>query len=615
MRLILLHSDRIWVEPRKKALKDAKPAKGLEVEDCLVVFTAFEERDEAGDPIPNAVKEILDIMGKIKANKVVIYPWVHLTSSPSSSLYAEKMFNELYNALEAEDVTTYLAPFGYYKEFEIHVKGHPLAEWSRDISPVPKIKDEDKEEELEEEGELEDIFVILPTGDIKRRNQLSGHPEVELAIKSELGEITNTSFGKPPHLELMRRLEIADYEEISDAGNLRFYPNGAFISKLLEMLGWKMAVDDLNALPVNTPYIINPSHPSVSKMMSKFPERLYRVLPGSAEKKQEFRLRPACDYGVWSMLKDAVLTYKSLPLGLYEYDVMWRYEQRGELLGLYRLRNAHMPNLHEVCKDVNQAFDRFQEHIEKFAIALYKYLDLDPEVVVLNCKKDFYNDHKEVFEKWAKEINIPIVVKLFSKMKTYKVAWVDVIAFDTLGRPMEINTVQLDTESPDWWGIKYINEHGKEVRPLILHTGFGVERAIAAVLEKAASDKSPALPTWLSPIQIRFIPVREDYVDMCVKLAEKARELGVRADVNDKSQPLGKRIREAERQWIPYVVVVGEKEINGELSVRVRKGKSQEKMSLEELVSRVKKECKGRPYLPSPFPTRLSNRSIFVGAN
>jgi len=235
--------------------------------------------------------------------------------------------------------------------------------------------------------------------------------------------------------------------------------------------------------------------------------------------------------------------------------------------------------------------------------------------LVLNCKRDFYKEHEGVFKKWARELDIPIIVKLFSKMKTYKIAWVDVLAFDSLGRPMEVDTVQLDTESPDWWGIRYVDEDGKEKKPLILHTGFGVERTIAALLEKASSEGSPSLPTWLSPIQLRFIPVGEKHLDICISLAEKAREVGIRADVNDKNQALGKKIRDAERQWIPYVVVIGDKESPDDLSVRVRRTKTQERMSIDELIARIKKECEGKPELSAPFPVRLSKRPIFVGSS
>ncbi len=623
MRVLLLHSDFVEFQALKKALKSVPDLtedekKPRRYEEALVVFTSVEKEDEGKEEsvARKAVEEIKNVADQVHPERIVLYPFVHLSSEPSKPDTAIKVLG-LMEEMLSTNFEVHRAPFGYYKAFDIKVKGHPLSELSRTIIGDQVIEEE--EEEGLEDGIMEDLYVIMPDGRMLKREQVDD-PGVEKAIKAELGEISEASFGKPPHLELMKRLEIADREPISDAGNLRYYPNGAFIAELLSRLGWKMAVEDLGGMPVRTPYIIGTDDPGVQRMMGKFPERTYRVLPGAREKKQEFKLRPACDYGVWSVFRDAVLTHKNLPFGLYEFDIIWRYEQRGELLGMYRLRNAMMPNFHEMTKDIDQAFERFLEHIDKFALALYHYIEIEPSVIVLNCKRDFYNEHLETFKMWAKKLKIPIIVKLFKKMKTYKIAWIDVLAFDNLGRPMEVDTVQMDTESPKWWGITYIDENNEEKYPVILHTGFGVDRTIAALLEHAYGAKQKGensmLPVWLSPIQVRFIPVGEKHLDYAVELAKKANALGVRADVDDRDQSLGKRIRYAERHWIPYAVVVGDKEVeSGNLSVRIRKTGEQVSLSLDEVVARVKKDIEGRPYLPSPFPVRLSRRPIFVASN
>ncbi len=630
MRVLLLHSDFIEFQPLKKALKSApdlseKEKKPRRYEEALVVFTSVEKGDEGKEePVAKkAVEEIKSVVSQVHPERIVLYPFVHLSNEPSKPDTAIAVLDLMEKMLSSE-FEVHRAPFGYYKTFTIKVKGHPLSELSRSITAesVEELEVEETMEKLSEEtedGVLEDLYVIMPDGRVLKREQVDD-PGVEKAIKAELGEISEASFGKPPHLELMRRLEIADHEPISDAGNLRYYPNGAFIFELLAELGRKMSVDDLGGMVVKTPFIINPNDPGVHKMMEKFPERTYRVLPGSKEKNQEFRLRPACDYGVWSIFRDAVITYKNLPFGLYELDHFWRYEQRGELLGMYRLRSAVMSNYHEMTRDLNQAFERFLEHIDKFALALYRNIEIEPSVIVLNCKRDFYNAHLDVFKGWAQKLKIPIIVKLFKVMKTYKVAWIDVLAFDNLGRPMEIDTVQLDTESASWWGIHYIDENNQEKQPLILHTGFGFERTVAALLEHAYGSKqkgeNPMLPLWLSPIQVRFIPIGEKHLEYALDLAKRANELGVRADVDDRDQSLGKRIRFAERNWIPYVVVIGDKEIEtGDLSVRVRKTGEQKKMKLEDLVNEIHELTKGKPYKSSPFPLRLSRRPIFVASN
>lgn len=619
MRMLLLHSNYIEFQAKKKALKsvpdltedEMKPHRYDEV---LVAFISVEKDDEGKEEsvARKGAEEIVKVAEQVHPERIVLYPFVHLSRSISKPETAIKVLELMEKNLS--DYEVHRAPFGYYKSFDIKVKGHPLAELSRTVAG--EVEPEEVEDEGTEDGLIEDLYVVMPDGRVLKKDEVEDEGVIK-AIKAELGEIEETSFGKPPHLELMKRLEIADHEPISDAGNLRYYPNGAFIAELLAKLAWKMAVEDLGAMPVMTPHIINHEHPGVQKMMGKFPERTYRILPGVKTKEQEFRLRPACDYGVWSMFTDAHITYRNLPFGLYELDRMWRYEQRGELLGMYRLRSALMPNLHEMVADLDSAFDRFLEHIDKFALALYENIEVKPSVVVLNCKRDMYEAHKDVFNSWAAKLNIPMIVKLFKTLKTYKSVWIDVLAFDNLGRPMEVDTVQLDTESAKWWGITYVDKDNNEKSPIILHTGFGIDRTIAALLEHAygAGDKA-SLPVWLSPIQVRFIPIGDDNLEYALKLAEELRSRGVRADVDDREQSLGKRIRTAGRQWVPYVVVVGDKEReSGQLSVRVRRTGEQVQWSIDDLVLEVKKKTEGRPHLPSPFPVRVSKKPLFVGSN
>ena len=622
MKILQLHLDWIEYEPIKKEIELAEQTerKKYKLEDILGLFVAVEEGDteEVGKKAIEDVKEFLE---KIKTDKILIYPYAHLSNELAEPFVASKIINSMDEYAKKLEIKSSHAPFGWNKALALKIKGHPLAEQLR-VYSTEDVKAEVEEKEEPEEGEMEKLLIILPDGSIKERSELGeDHKDIELAIKAELKEISESIFKKPPHIELMRKLEIADYEEISDSGNLRFYPNGTLMVNLLREIGLKMA-KDLGAMEVKTPFIINPTHPSVSKMMEKFPERLYRVLPGTRKKKQEFRLRPACDYGVWSMFKDATISYKELPFGLYELDIIWRYEQSGEVLGLYRLRNATMPNLHEMCADLEQAFEKFKQHTKKFALALYRYLEIKPSAIVLNCMEDFFNQHKEFFISLARETKVPIIVKLFKLMKTYKIAWIDVLAFDNLGRPMELVTVQLDTVSADWWNIKFIDKEGKERKPIFLHTGFGIERAIAALLENAygqsKKDKPPMLPLWLSPEQIRLIPVADRHLKKCEEIADELEKNKIRVGIDDRNETVAKKVFEAKRYWIPYLVVIGDKEEkSGKLPV-VKREKSKlkedfkEEMSLDKLIKEIQEKTKDRPFYPLNVPRLLSKRVVFV---
>lgn len=624
MKLLCLHSDFLEFEPVSKAVKEAEEIEKAKkrVEECLVCFACAEKGDEKNidEKAAEAVAEIKNIANQIKVRRIVVYPFVHLSSSPAAPSQALAVLKKTEELLARGGYETYRAPFGWYKHFVISCKGHPLAEWSREIRTSGQVVParEHQEEELEDEGEMEEVLVLLPNGQTKKRSELGKSEEaIERAIKAELKEDREAVAKKSPHTELMKKLEIAEPEpRVSDAGNLRYYPKGQLMMELLAELGYKMAVVDLDGIPVRTPYLINPNQEQVHTMMGKFPERLYKVLPGSEEKAQEFRLRPACDYGVWLMFKDATITYKQLPLPLYELDLIWRYEQRGELLGMSRVRCATMADLHTACANINSAFVEFERQAEKFAIALYKYLDLEPSAIILNCKRDFFNTHSMVFKKWAQSLKIPIIVKLFKTMRTYKVAWIDVIAFDNIGRPVEVVTVQLDTESAAWWGISYVEPDGKKKQPLFLHTGFGLERTLATLLENAASlaqkGANPTLPTWLSPTQVRIIPISQGQLEYCKGLMDKVS--GIRIDLDDSSETLGKKIRNAELEWIPYVWVVGEKEqTSNNVAVRERSTGKQKVVSFKEAIELVKAKIAGMPFRPLPMPKLLSKRPIFVG--
>jgi threonyl-tRNA synthetase len=621
VRILQTHSDWIEYEPIKKEILQAEDVekKIYKLNEILVVFTAVEEGDDE-EVAKRAIDEIKEFMGKLKINRILIYPFVHLSNKPAKPNDALKILKTMEAYCKELGLETYRAPFGWNKRITNAVKGHPLAEQSKVFVPGEIEK---KEEVEEDEGVMEKLLIILPDGKCVERSELKKeHEEIEMAIKAELKEVSEKSYEKPPHVDLMRKLEIADYENVSDIGNLRFYPNGALMVELLGKLGLKMATEDLGAVFVKTPYLINPNHKAVSIMMEKFPERLYKVLPAKTEGGKEFRLRPACDYGVWSIFKDATISHKNLPFGLYEFDIIWRCEQSGEVVGLYRLRNASMPDLHEMTADLNQAFERFKSHIEKFALALYRYIEIKPSVIVLNCKKDFFDEHINFFKSLSKDLKIPIIVKLFKVMKTYKVAWIDVLAFDNLGRPMELVTVQLDTVSADWWNIKYIDKDGKEKRPVILHTGFGIERTIAALLENAYSgskkDRLPTLPVWLSPEQIRLIPVSERHLKKCEEIAKKLEMEKIRVGIDDRLLTVPKKVFEAKRSWIPYIIVIGDKELQSKkLPVVIRDKSSSKKdfrkdLSLEEVIKELKEKVSGKPFVPMNTPRELSRRVVFV---
>ncbi|MGI0149850.1 MAG: His/Gly/Thr/Pro-type tRNA ligase C-terminal domain-containing protein, partial [Thermoplasmata archaeon] len=181
-----------------------------------------------------------------------------------------------------------------------------------------------------------------------------------------------------------------------------------------------------------------------------------------------------------------------------------------------------------------------------------------------------------------------------------------------------LTTDQIDTENAERFGITFTDENGEKRHPLILHlspTG-AVERVIYALLEKAAAatkaGKPPMLPVWLSPTQVRLVPVSHDQLSYARSLLDRLK--GIRADLDDSGDTLGKKVRTAEKEWVPYIVVIGKKEIqSGHLNVRVRETREQIEMTLDALSARIASETMGRPFRPLAEPPLLSARPIFRG--
>jgi threonyl-tRNA synthetase len=194
---------------------------------------------------------------------------------------------------------------------------------------------------------------------------------------------------------------------------------------------------------------------------------------------------------------------------------------------------------------------------------------------------------------------------------------------DALDKASALSTVQIDVENAERYDISYVDENGEKKRPLILHCSLSgaIERCMYALLEKAhmQAEKGilPMLPVWLSPTQVRIIPVSERYLEKAIEIAEELKKRRIRVDVDDRDETLGKKVRDASREWIPYIAVIGEEEVKGGfLTVTVRaestlKQQKKVKMSLDELAERIAKECEGKPFKPLPLPMLLSQRPSF----
>ncbi|HIP91819.1 MAG TPA: threonine--tRNA ligase [Methanothermococcus okinawensis] len=625
MRLLLIHADYLEFKATEKT-KIAEDTDVLEgrMEECLTVFTAVEREDEGNVEgiIKNALEEITKIAKNLKVNNIVLYPYAHLSSDLASPEVAKEILVEMEKRLKGIGYNVLRAPFGWYKSFKISCKGHPLSELSRKITGERIERDEGEREKrestlylLDVEGERlielnrENIDEILKDGDLKAL----AYKELGLKNKEE-------GRGEPPHVRYIREKEICDYEPSSDHGHFRWYPKGKLLRDLLGDYVYNLVVE-YGGMPVETPVMYNLENRAIREHADKFGERQYRFIQGD----KELMLRFAACFGQFMMKRDMYILPRYLPLKLYELSTYsFRYEQRGELVGLKRLRAFTMPDMHTVCLNMEQAMEEFEN---QFWMCLKTGEDLNiPYSVIFRFTEDFFQENRDWFFKLAKsyreKYKKDVLIELLPERKHYWVGKVDMAAIDSFGRPIENPTVQIDIESAKRFGIK-VQDKEREIYPVILHcspTG-SIERVICALLEKAYRDleegKLPMLPLWLSPVQVRVIPVSEAHRDYALEVVKRLRENNIRVDLEDREESVNKKIRNAGRDWIPYVIVVGDREVEeNKLTVTVRERSSlkrsyRERMDVDKLIRKIKEETKDYPYRPLTLPMYCSLQPIF----
>jgi threonyl-tRNA synthetase len=609
MRLLLIHSDFIEYEAKKKTgmaeeclvLKDSQ-------EEVLTVFCAVEavDEDDLDGVVEQAALEIKKTAEQLSVTNIVIYPYAHLSSDlarPDAAIEALRMLEE---RMKEADFNVKRAPFGWYKAFRLSCKGHPLSELSKTI--VPSEEGAKKEKKVVDH----EFFVMTPDGVRHDIGDYMGDSPFGSLVRKELGEATPTG-GEPVHVDLMRSKELVDYEPVSDVGHLRWLPRGKLIRDLLADYVLTLVLP-YGATPVETPVMYDLGDRAIFEHADKFGERQYRFKSGN----RNMMLRFAACFGMFSIMRDMHISPNTLPMKMYELSTYsFRHEQKGEVIGLKRLRAFTMPDMHTLCTDMPEALKCFEEQLD---MGWRTGRDFGTHLVgVFRCTRDFYEKYEDWVKKIVADSNVPMLIEILSDRVHYWIAKVDLAAIDGQGRPIENPTVQIDVESSKRFNIRY-HKDGEEVFPPILHcspTG-SVERVICAILENTAHQDVPRLPTWLAPTQVRVIPVAERHIRYAGQLAERLTSDHIRTDLDDRDESVGKKVREAGMDWVPYVVVVGDAEQEtGKLTVTVRE-KSQpnkpfkETMNTEDLIAAVRKECEGMPYRPLYTPMKLSKKARYI---
>lgn len=441
------------------------------------------------------------------------------------------------------------------------------------------------------------------------------HALLRQFVRNEIGKAAGEE--RPPkHIEYMRRHQLLDYCDVSEKGHFKWFPKGVLMFRLLLDYAARLSAD-WGAFEMRNPMVIRGDNNLIGQLMGEFFEQDYKVDGGRGI----CYLRYASDPLAFPFLQSLRFNRRQCPLRIYEEANCFRNEQQGAVSGLKRVRHFMMTDMHAACASVEQAREEFERLCLRFGRLMNSVVAAGRWVLGWEGVSDFYEQNKEWLVGIGKAMGVPAFFKLMPQMHHYYAMKNEYQVITEDKSNIQVSTVQWDVKDGERFDIGFVDEDGcKHPCPVIIHaSSFGsIERTLCAMLESIAVDEAegrvPMFPLWLAPAQVRVVPVSAEHVahaaDICRRLAASS----VRADVDDSNDTVSKKIRNAEREWIPYIAVIGQKELeSGQLSVRCRKDGSQALRPEAEIIRAVRAEVGDMPYRPLPLPCMLSQRPVFWG--
>lgn len=615
------------IEP-EASVYDPSDEKHFSVGDAVVMLVSVEKGDNE-DIATRAIEETTVFMKKQKRNLLLIYPFAHLSRNLESPKEAANIL-EYMHKIASDKCEVIKAPFGWNKKWSIEIKGHPLAEQLKSYAEEGKEpasssttdkfgKKEEISDAIKQEEKVKSTWYILtPSGELVPRSDFreEGHENLKKFADYEITKVRAYQ-QVPPHIKLMQKLQLVDYEPGSDQGNMRFYPNGRLIKGLLERYVTEMTIA-YGAIEVETPIMYDYEHPALKEYLNRFPSRHYIVRSDD----KEFFLRFSADFGQFLLMSDATVSYKQLPFRFYEITrYSFRRELSGELTGLKRLRAFTMPDMHTMCANLDQAKEEFKRQFD-FCMTILESIGIraGSYEAAIRMTEEFWKENSEFIKYLVSTFGKPVLIEMWNFRYAYFDPKFEFNVVDSMGKATALSTVQMDHENGKRYNMTYTDANSNRQFPIILHDSpsGAIERVIYALLEQEAEEekqgKTPSLPLWLSPTQVRVVPLADRHLEKCLEVAKAMNEKAIRVDVDDTDASLSKKVRNAEQNWVPYVCVIGDREIeSNKLAVRIRGKHGQTEMTAEELAADILKQVEKMPKAPLSLSSMLSKRPVFRG--
>jgi len=564
MKIITLHCDYIKFRAIKKALKNAEEIKeknSIEVKDPLVVFTAVETEDDE-----NTIKQLVEAVEKtandVKAKKIVLYPYAHLSSKLAKPEHALNSLIEAEKLLSKKFKVT-RAPFGYYKEFELKCKGHPLSELSKEFTSMIEGKGKDVEDYDPKKLLKEISRTKLDTSKLKDND----------------------------HRILGQKLDLFSFNDTAP-GMVFWHPKGLIIYNELVKFAREQN-KKAGYQEVSTPQILDNRLWKISGHWEKYKDNIFLT----KYEDRDFAVKPMNCPGHMLIYKSSTKSYRDLPLRMSEFGTVHRQELSGVLAGLFRVIKFTQDDAHVFCTE---------EQLENEIVGIIKLTDFYlktfnlPYHVELSTRPEKRIGDDKLWDKAEK-----VLEKVLKKQKIkYKVnkgdgafygPKIDFHVKDSLNRTWQLSTIQLDFAMPERFELEYTDKNNSKKRPIMLHRAiFGsVERFIGILLE----HYDGALPIWLSPIQARIISFTDRNTKAVEKILKEIQDAlpNLRIDKDTESTTVSEKVRNAEIQRIPYTIVIGDKEEKSNtLAVRERGKKPKFGVKIDDFIKEIKDKIENR---------------------
>ncbi len=565
MKFLALHTDYIKFKPLKKALRSIgdlseKEKEGGESKEALAIFTAVEKGDENIEKVVEEfVKAVKDIAKQIGTKNVVLYPYAHLSNNLAAPDLAVNVLDEAEKALE-KNFNIVRAPFGYYKEFEMKVKGHPLSELSREI----KIQGNETEEDYDPQKLLREIS--------KTR-------------------LDSSKLKENDHRIIGQQMDLFSFSEV--APGMVFWHNNGLIIRNELINFWREVHRKAGYQEISTPQIMDKKLWQISGHWDKYKENNFVT----EYEKRDFLVKPMNCPGGMLVYKNRPKSYKELPLRVGELGVVHRQELSGVLAGLFRVIQFTQDDAHIFCTDkqleeeIFAIMDLIDFVYKKFGFSYRIELSTRPEKRIGNDK--VWDKAENALEKVLKKRKIKY--KVNKGDGAFYGPKIDFHLKDSLNREWQCATIQLDFAMPERFGLEYTDKDNKKKQPIMLHrVVFGsLERFIGILIEHL----NGRFPTWLAPMQVRvlsFTDRNEKYArDVVQKLGEAIENLRIDADFSQRT--IQSKVKDAEVMRVPYIIVVGDREEKEKtIAVRSKGDKKIESMNVEDFVDKIRKEIEGR---------------------